>query len=139
LLVREFDEVSRWLRSLPTDRDFGLTHADFRPGNAIWDCQKVTVIDFDEPVWQWLFVDVARAMLEYEGRPLDERRELLELFLQGYREIRPIDPMWETKIGWFLRYRTLCMYVWSLGDEPDGGSGAWIGDLRLRIQNPTEW
>lgn len=119
-----YHKVARWLQTLPEDKsNFGLTHADFRPGNAFWDGKKVSIIDFDEPVYHWFMADVARAMLEFADH--SQRGRFFEWFLLGYREVKTLDGFWADQLDLFIRMKDLDLYTWILhcweGPQIPGG------------------
>jgi Ser/Thr protein kinase RdoA (MazF antagonist) len=131
----EYNEITRWLNSMDHSFNFGINHGDFRPGNGLWDGQRVHLIDFDEPVWHWFIYDISNAMLDFTDE-LVNRREKLELFMSGYRlhhevEFSPHD------FYMMSRCRVLLMYLWASKDS--GFSVNDLNDLRRKIQNPTSW
>ena len=133
-LRNEYDTISTWLESLNESLDFGLTHGDFRPGNAFWDGQQVWLIDFDEPVWHWFASDIARAMLEFLGS-LEDRHTKLEAFMRGYRMFHDLE-FSNKNFEMFSRFRVMLMYLWNLNAEhelPD------LYDFKNRIPNPLGW
>ncbi|WP_026298832.1 phosphotransferase enzyme family protein [Deinococcus aquatilis] len=90
---------------------YGLTHGDLRPGNAIWDGQRVVIIDFDEPVFGPLATDLARAQLEL---PADLRSTLLPHLIAGYRQLCPLTHDWETRLPLLTQCRAALMAAWTL-------------------------
>ena len=133
-LRNEYDTISTWLESLNESLDFGLTHGDFRPGNAFWDGQQVWLIDFDEPVWNWFASDIARAMLEFLGS-FEDRYTKLEAFMRGYRMFHDLE-FSNKNFEMFSRFRVMLMYLWNLNAEhelPD------LYDFKNRIPNPLGW
>ena len=118
----QYFELGRWLHDLPR-RDFALTHGDMHPANAFWDGQKVTIIDFDEPVYGWIWIDFGRALLDYYRRSAPERRQLHEALLSGYGEIRAIDAELHGQLPRFMQFRGLMMHLWSLEEGAVSISG----------------
>ena len=114
--------LGRWLSDLPR-RDFALTHGDMHPANAFWDGRRVTIIDFDEPVYNWIWVDFGRALLDFYRRPPRARRQLHDALLAGYGEIRAIDAELHGQLPRFMQLRGLMMHLWSLADEGGCASG----------------
>ena len=114
--------LGRWLSDLPR-RDFALTHGDMHPANAFWDGRRVTIIDFDEPVYNWIWVDFGRALLDFYRRPPRARRQLHDALLAGYGEIRAIDAELHGQLPRFMQLRGLMMHLWSLADEGAIASG----------------
>ena len=118
----QYFELGRWLHDLPR-RDFALTHGDMHPANAFWDGRRVTIIDFDEPVYGWIWIDFARALLDFYRRPARERRQLHEALLAGYGEIRAIDAPLHGQLSRFMQFRGLMMHLWSLEEGAVSVSG----------------
>ena len=125
--------LGRWLSELPR-RDFALTHGDMHPANAFWDGRRVTIIDFDEPVYNWIWVDFGRALLDFYRRPPRARRQLHDALLAGYGEIRAIDAELHAQLARFMQLRGLMMHLWSLEDEGGVASGRapWQREWALR-------
>lgn len=45
-------EIGAWFQTYTaTPLNFGLTHGDHRPGNVLYDGNRIRIIDFDEPVY----------------------------------------------------------------------------------------
>ncbi len=96
--------------------DLGLTHGDLRPGNAIWDGERVVIIDFDEPVFGPWANDLARAVLEV---PRGQRAALWNEVLAGYREVMPLAPTWEGELPRLLQARAALMAAWNISGGAD--------------------
>jgi Ser/Thr protein kinase RdoA (MazF antagonist) len=133
-LGNEYDTITTWFETQNFTENFGLTHGDFRPGNAFWDTKKVWLIDFDEPVWHWFASDIARAMLEFTGN-LKDRHAKLEVFMKGYRKHHDLD-FSSADFAMLSRFRVMLMWLWAL-------EGSGIGDdiyhLKARILEPFKW
>ncbi len=127
--------LGRWLSDLPR-RDFALTHGDMHPANAFWDGRRVTIIDFDEPVYGWIWVDFGRALLDFYRRPPRARRQLHDALLAGYGEVRAIDAELHGQLPRFMQLRGLMMHLWSLADVGGVASGRapWQREWALREQ-----
>lgn len=121
-LRAQYRRLTRWLEQLPR-RDFALTHGDMHPANAFWDGRQVTIIDFDEPVYNWIWVDFGRALLDFYERPANERRRLHEALLAGYGQARAIDAELHGQLARFMQLRGLLMHLWSLQDDGGIASG----------------
>ena len=143
IALTEFEQVDAWFQTLSTDPpDFGLTHADFRAGNMLLCQGRITIIDFDEPVWHWYPADLARPFLELADCPLEDRRQALNWFIQGYRTLRPMDDFWVENLPWFMRMNTLGIYTWSAAHwdprqpltRPE-----WIDHYQHRFTHPLNW
>ncbi|GGO38845.1 phosphotransferase enzyme family protein [Deinococcus humi] len=94
----------------------GLTHGDLRPGNAIWDGERVVVIDFDEPVYGPFATDLARAVLEV---PRGQRPAIWTEVLSGYREAMPLDSTWDQELPRLLKARAALMAAWNISGGAD--------------------
>ncbi|MDH5506306.1 MAG: phosphotransferase [Anaerolineae bacterium] len=136
----EYQRVDAWLRELPRDAgSFGLTHADYRAGNMIWDGAQVHTIDFDEPVYHWYAADIARVMLDFEDSPPALREQAREWFVAGYRAVRPLAARWVDDLDWLMRMKRLGMYIWTVAErggrtaEMDEKTVAWLAACRGRI------
>jgi len=130
LLRSHFELGSQWMRqqSAPTL----LTHADVRPGNTLISNGGVTMIDFDEPAIAWPAYDLARMMLDDDGRlPLNAEAHLAAL-LNGYRIAKPDVVIGPEEVWHFLSIRALLMSAWSLEDgDTDTG---WLTRLRTVLE-----
>lgn len=118
----KYFELESWLNDLPW-RDFALTHGDMHPANAFWDGERVTIIDFDEPVYGWVWVDFARALLDFYRRPERARRQLHDALLTGYGGVRAVDAELHEQLPRFMQFRGLLMHLWSLSDGAVSVSG----------------
>lgn len=142
----EYHAVNAELDSLPLF-DMGLTHGDLHSGNILWDGEKIWIIDFDEPVYQWFAADAARPFIELTDRPLNERRALLDAFLSGYRQARPFSPQQAQAMPWLARMKLLDQYAWSPPnwdpvppDSPEAQEReAWLEHYRRLFRQPLEW
>ncbi len=112
-----YQELTTWLIGLPKEERL-LCHGDFRPANAIWDGEKVSIIDFDEPTLAHPEYDIARACLRDNCHPF-ENPDHLEIFLRGYQSVRPCDP---ARVSQYIRVRALLMLAWDMQD----GTGQFL-------------
>jgi Ser/Thr protein kinase RdoA (MazF antagonist) len=119
-------ELGAWLEALPKS-EMIVTHGDFRPGNAIWDGARVTILDFDEPVLAWAEYDVARTLLQDECDPFPNLEVHLAHFLEGYERARAL-PHVQARIANFVRVRALLMLAWSLEDS------SWATDAQTMLR-----
>ena len=97
----------------PSGDGYGLTHGDMNCGNIIWDGQRATIIDFDEPMWNWFAVDIVRPMRDYRTWPLADRRRILAAIIEGYRSVRAFSDEWVAALSLFQRFKELDMYAWT--------------------------
>ena len=135
----EYEALDPWLRSLPEHPGlFGLTHTDVRSENAMWDGERVRIIDFDEPVYHWYASDVMRPFLEYAHLPADQFASLFDAFLTGYREVREFSEHRVEELPRFARMKNLGFYWWdaanSSADRP--GYDEWLAGVRARFGAP---
>ena len=100
--LREFGEG--------TDR-FGLVHADLRLANLLVDGERVTVIDFEDCGLSWYLYDLACALTFNEGRA--DVRELIALWVDGYRQVEPLSADDEKEIDTFLMLRRLMLTAYA--------------------------
>ncbi|QDY81300.1 phosphotransferase [Streptomyces qinzhouensis] len=86
-------KVAAALAGLPRDPEsYGVVHGDFELDNLAWQGATPTAFDFDEAAFSWYAADIAHALrdLTDDGRPDPARAGLLDSFLAGYREVRPL-------------------------------------------------
>lgn len=89
-------------------RDWGLCHGDLHAGNARIDGDRVILFDFDHCGSGWRLVDLASYRLE--ARRLGVEKVAWAPFVDGYREVRPTDPL--ELMGLFMILR----YLWTTAD-----------------------
>jgi len=135
----EYEKLDPWLRALPEDAEsYGLTHTDIRTENAMWDGERVRIIDFDEPVYHWYASDVMRPFLEFARLPADQFDSLFNAFQAGYREVRDLSDRWLDELPRFARMKNLGFYWWDMvnssTDRPDFDE--WIAGIRARYGAP---
>ena len=100
-LIATGDAISAVVRSLLTrlqalpadDRHFGLVHGDFELDNIAWGDGVPTSFDFDEAACSWFAADVAFALrdLQADANGGEARKDMIDAFLSGYRQVRPFD------------------------------------------------
>jgi Ser/Thr protein kinase RdoA (MazF antagonist) len=120
-LLAVYQELTSWLAQLPKE-DLIICHGDFRPANAIWNGEKVCIIDFDEPTLAHAEYDIARACLQDDCTPFPSGH--LEIFLRGYNTILPCDT---TRVSNYLRVRVLLMLAWEMQDNSMGSDFLELG------------
>ena len=138
----EYQQLDPWLHSLPETPDvYGLTHTDIRTENAMWDGERVRIIDFDEPVYHWYASDVMRPFLEFVRLPAEEFDPLFDAFLEGYREVRGLSDRWIGELPRFARMKNLGFYWWDMvnssGNRTDYDE--WIAGIRARYGAVRLW
>ena len=122
-VVAACDKLFDALRELPTGhRCYGLIHYDFEPDNVFWDADnhRISVIDFDDCLYGWYAMDVAKALNE-----LDD--EWGAIFLEGYRSAFPFSPEQEATLPLMRQYITLRSYA------------RLKHCLSEEVPNPPEW
>jgi Ser/Thr protein kinase RdoA (MazF antagonist) len=106
------DAVMARLRAFGTGpRRFGLVHADLRLANLLVDGERITVIDFEDCGFSWYLYDLACALTFNEGRA--DVRELIALWVDGYRQVEPLSAADEAEIDTFLMLRRLMLSAYA--------------------------
>ncbi len=100
---------------------FGLVHADLRLANLLVDGDRITVIDFEDCGLSWYLYDLACALTFNEGRP--DVRELIALWVDGYRQVEPLPAEDEAEIDTFIMLRRLMLTAYA-GLRHDTGLAA---------------
>jgi Ser/Thr protein kinase RdoA (MazF antagonist) len=90
---------------------FGLVHADLRLANLLVDGDRITVIDFEDCGLSWYLYDLACALTFNEGRA--DVRELIALWVDGYRQVEPLSAEDEQEIDTFLMLRRLMLTAYA--------------------------
>lgn len=110
-LRTRFEAVAERLRPLLDDpTDVGLIHADLHLGNAVFEGDRVKLIDFDDCGTGHRLYDVAVAV--WERRDLPEYPELRDALLAGYRSVRDIDV---GHLDDFIALRQFAFQIWYTG------------------------
>ena len=131
LLDRAASVVTDRLRVYGTDPlRYGLIHADLRLANLLLDGPLVKVIDFDDCGFGWFMYDLASALTFIEDDP--RVPELVSSWLDGYREVRPLEVTDEEEIPTFLMLRRLVILAW-LGSRPGTELVAKLGPEYARV------
>ncbi|MGV9311635.1 phosphotransferase enzyme family protein [Streptomyces sp. NPDC003691] len=97
-------KVAAAVGALPRDPEtYGVVHGDFELDNLAWAGDAPTAFDFDEAALSWYAADIAHAVrdLTDRGRPDPARAGLLDSFLAGYREVRPLPGATEAELRLF--------------------------------------
>jgi Ser/Thr protein kinase RdoA (MazF antagonist) len=138
----EYEQLTPWLDSLAESPDvYGLTHTDIRTENAMWDGERVRIIDFDEPVYHWYASDVMRPFLEFAQLPDERFDPLFDAFLAGYRAVLEFSNTWVEELSRFARMKNLGFYWWiSVNSTKEGDWYAeWLEGIRVRFGAPRLW
>ncbi|MEX0319870.1 MAG: phosphotransferase enzyme family protein [Ruegeria sp.] len=95
--------------------DLGLIHADMLRENIMIDGDNLGLIDFDDSGFGFRLFDVATALFKNRAEP--DFDGLQTAFLNGYREVRPLDT---TLLPQFMLVRALSYLGWIITrmDEP---------------------
>ncbi len=110
-LRTKFDAVADRLSGvMASDGDVGLIHADLHLGNAVFQGDRVKLIDFDDSGTGPRLYDLAVALWELRDLPGYPRH--LEALLDGYRSRRPIDP---THLDDYIAARQVAFDLWFTG------------------------
>ncbi len=110
-LRRRFEAVSDRLRPLlDSTGDVGLIHADLHLGNAVFEGDRVKLIDFDDCGTGHRLYDVAVAIWELRDDP--DYQQYLDALLTGYRSIRAVDV---THLDDFIALRQFAFQIWFTG------------------------
>ena len=123
-LRSRFETVAERLRPLLADTaDTGLIHADLHLGNAVFEGDRVKLIDFDDCGTGHRLYDVAVAV--WERRDEDEYPELRDALVAGYRSVRPVDV---TQLDDFIALRQFAFQIWYTGQaQADPAFAARLG------------
>ena len=110
-LRERFGRVAERLATLmAAEGDYGLIHADLHLGNAVFQGDRVKLIDFDDCGTGHRLYDVAVALWEQrDGDGYDAFRTAL---LDGYRGVREIDV---THLDDFIALRQVAFALWYTG------------------------
>lgn len=104
--LRKLDDVvtklaTKFERVSLSDLSFGICHGDFYPSNYhISEKGKVTLFDFDACCCSWLVTDVAAYCFSIM-QAYRNAKELNRAFIEGYREIRPLNALEMELIPYF--------------------------------------
>ena len=72
----------------------------------------------------------------FRNAPPADRSRFLEWFLQGYRERCPIGSDVRELLSWFVRLRTLSLFIARLQDK---ASAEWVRRTRVSLTTPFHW
>ena len=106
-----FERLSAGLATvLAAEPDVGLIHADLHLGNAVFEGERVKLIDFDDCGTGHRLYDVAVAL--WEQRDLNDYDAFRAALLDGYRSARDIDV---THLDGFIALRQFAFQIWYTG------------------------
>ncbi|MBD3942732.1 phosphotransferase [Microbacterium sp. NEAU-LLC] len=95
---------------MAADRDVGLIHADLHPGNAVFDGERVKLIDFDDCGTGPRLYELAVAVWEFRLRP--DYPAYLAALQAGYLGRRTVDL---TAIDDYIALRQVAFALWCVG------------------------
>ena len=111
LLNRTVTIIKEKLHDFGSAQDrFGLIHADLRLANLLVDNDQLAVIDFDDCGFGWYVYDFASAVSFIEENP--QVPELLQAWVDGYRDIAELSDADEQMIPTFIMLRRIMLTAW---------------------------
>ena len=120
------------LAALPTTSDrFGLIHSDLHLGNLMADGDELTVIDFDDAGFGWFAHEIAVALHPVLDEPWEA--DARAAFLDGYRQVHPLDAIDKRLIDTFLTVRCLMLIGW-LHARPELPNYEHFADLAAQAE-----
>lgn len=150
-LGRRIAEIDAWRAALPhphhvssssASAGFPITHGDMNAGNAVWDGQRVCLIDFEEPIYTWNAADIARPFRETSAMSDARRKVCFDAFLAGYKSHRTLQFYEPQDYSNFITVKNLEMLGWLTkvwtGETGFGGGSLQsdIDDLKAMILEP---
>lgn len=113
-LVAEFEQTRLLCQSWPrSTADYGLIHGDISPLNLlVRPDASFTLLDFDDACYAWYAQDLAGVLFHYLLVKSAHNRRLfsqkfLSCLLAGYRQERPLDSVWESRMIALLKLHSL--------------------------------
>lgn len=111
LFQRTVDTIERRLAAYGQSADrFGLCHSDMRLANLLEDGDHIRVIDFDDVGFGWFMHDYATTVSFFEEHPREP--EFRAAWLEGYREVAPLDAADEAELDTFVMLRRMMLVTW---------------------------
>ena len=134
----EHEHLMRWLESVPvTTESWGVIHGDFERTNFVLDeGGALHVYDFDDACYHWYVADIANALWVFRNALSSDRAQFLAWFLHGYREHCTIDVDVREHVSWFVRVRTLSLFINRLRSPCDA---LWVRRTRAALGTPFSW
>lgn len=138
-----FNEISQFLNNLTVNKNnFGLIHGDHRVANVLAYRHKISIIDFDEPIYHWYMSDIVRPFLDLANQPYCNWENNWHWYLEGYNQIFPIEKTLLEAANWFVRMKSLSIYLWCKNHwyEPTAPGGKprdiWLDELKNMVFTP---
>jgi Ser/Thr protein kinase RdoA (MazF antagonist) len=127
LLQRADSRVRTRLGTYPASAPAaGLVHCDLRSANLLKDATgAVWVIDFDDAGFSWYLWDLCSSTTFEEHTP--HVRDIIDAWLTGYREVRPLSARDVSAIPDLVFLRRLHVLAW-LGSHPESDLARDLGD-----------
>jgi Ser/Thr protein kinase RdoA (MazF antagonist)/GNAT superfamily N-acetyltransferase len=98
-LLQELNLIWEQFNELPAGKGYtGLIHYDFETDNIFYveEEARYCAIDFDDMMVHWFMMDVISAISDLTEQDNEEASRKIQLFVAGYRSIKPLD---ETYVG----------------------------------------
>lgn len=93
-----------------TKDNFGLIHANLRLSNLLLEGDQIKVINFDDSGFGWYMHDLAAGVSFIETKPITPT--LVEAWIEGYRELRPLAKEDLAEVDTFIMQRRLQLLAW---------------------------
>lgn len=142
--LKELETLRSELSELPkSDDNYGLIHYDYDLDNLFFDeaSDAVSVIDFDDAIYHWYFMDVLNFHEsledEFEGQDLDQKKKCFDA---GYASKRSIDTKTMEKAQTLKRYSSLVSYavcLYSTSEMPSDPP-EWMLNLKQKLENKMQ-
>ncbi|MGH7717797.1 MAG: phosphotransferase enzyme family protein [Gemmatimonadaceae bacterium] len=142
--LREHARVSEWLASLrATPESWGMIHGDFERTNFVMDGATLRVYDFDDACYHWYLADIAHGLWAFRDAPPPDRSRFLTWFLEGYREQSALEMDAREHFSWFVRVRSLSLFLNRLQAAPaiiqSAADGVWERRMRAAFEAQVRW
>ncbi|SDT50814.1 Ser/Thr protein kinase RdoA involved in Cpx stress response, MazF antagonist [Paenibacillaceae bacterium GAS479] len=139
--MQETEMLRDYFSTIPkSTSSFGLVHYDFEYDNVFYDEQSKScyIIDFDDAMYHWYFMDIERAMDSLQdGISAEAFDDKKQCFMKGYLtefeisydldELLPACRRFANLYGYARTYRSI-KEKWT--NEPE-----WLANLRVRLEN----
>jgi Ser/Thr protein kinase RdoA (MazF antagonist) len=138
----EFDRLIEVVQRLPQhDQAFGMTHADYAPGNFHYvPGEGIHAFDFGNCCTHGFVSDLAISLSVL--RHHRERDRYRAWLLSGYRGVRAIDPEWLAHLDDVIRLRIMYVLLSRLeffGPHPDDVQRVTLAALRSAVLERFTW
>ena len=121
---------------VPSDRPYGLVHADLHTWNTVMHKGEVYPIDFDDCGFAYHIMDIANVLEQPLGKP--GWYERASSFISGYREVRPFPESEWRKVGLAMAMRCASNVLWLIDKAQTNALyreklDEWMEDDRLAL------